>query len=69
MHTRGHSHEQLEGRASKGVCSAKASTSVSMAEITTWHPTAAVAQMKMLDSMTSRAVSGPTLTVTAAEYV
>lgn len=67
----GCSHGQLEGRAraSKGVCSAKASTSVSVAEMTTWQPTAAVAQMKMLDSMTSRERCGPTVAVTAAEYV
>lgn len=54
-------------RTSKGVCSAKASTSVSVAEMTTWQPTAAVAQMKMHDSMTSRASCGPTVAVTAAE--
>ena len=57
------------GSASKGVCNAKASTSVSVAEITTRQPTAAVAQMKMLESVTSRAICGPTVAATAAEYV
>ena len=37
--------------------------------MTTWQPTAAVAQMKMLDSVTRRAIRGPTVAVTAAEYV